>query len=112
MSDPRIRQPDFVAKTIKLLAVSPGAKAESRHKLVLAYWRSTGLELAKEEGKIGVEEAELILRALCDQKRKRGVGEAWELARQWGVEKEIERLMKAILAACFGGEFTESNRKF
>ncbi|GAA5966259.1 hypothetical protein JCM3765_002576 [Sporobolomyces pararoseus] len=106
LSDPRIRQPDFVAKTIKLLAVAPGAKFETRYKLVLAYWRLTGLELTKEEGKIGVEEAELVLRALCDAKRKRGVGEAWDLARQWGEEKEIERLMKAILASCFGDNHT------
>jgi len=107
LSDPRISQPDFVSKTIKILAVAPGTKAEERHKLVLAYWRLTGLRLEKEQGKIEVEEAELVLRALCDSKRKRGSGEAWELARHWGEEKEIERLMKAILAACFGGELFE-----
>ncbi|GAA5878777.1 hypothetical protein JCM16303_007178 [Sporobolomyces ruberrimus] len=105
LSDPRIRQPDFVSKTIKLLSVAPMAQPKERSKLVLAYWRLTGLELVKEEGKIGVEEAEIVLRALCDTKRKRGVGEAWGLARQWGEEKEIERLMRAILAACFGDNY-------
>ncbi|GAA5904474.1 uncharacterized protein JCM6883_006503 [Sporobolomyces salmoneus] len=106
LSDPRIRQPDFVSKTIRLLANAPGSKPGNRHKLVLAYWRLIGLEFRKQEGKFEVEEAELILRALCDPKRKRGVGEAWELARTWGEEKEIERLMKAMLAACFGDNHT------
>jgi len=101
LSDPRIRQPDFVSKTIKLLATVP--KAEERHKVVLSYWRLTGLQLNKEQGKIGVEEAELVLKALCDPKRKRGAGEAWELARQWGDETDIARLMKAVLSASFGG---------
>ncbi|GAA6018516.1 hypothetical protein JCM11491_006431 [Sporobolomyces phaffii] len=106
LSDPRIRQPDFVPKTIRLLAIAPGAEAEQRHRLVLSYWRLTGLSLSPEDRKIGVEDAELVVRALCDPKRRRGAGEAWDVAREWGDEEEVERLMRAILAASFGDNRT------
>lgn len=110
LADPRVRQPDFVSKTIKLLACAPGAEPSRRHELVLAYWRLTGLALEDTVTKgdraatFGIDEAELVVRALCDSKRIRGVGQAWDIARQWRRENEIERLMRAILAACFGGE--------
>ncbi|GAA5928092.1 uncharacterized protein JCM15063_003785 [Sporobolomyces koalae] len=100
LSDPRIRQPDFVTKTITLVAQC--SEPKERHRLVLAYWRLTGIPWQNTQGRLAVDQAELIVRALCDPQRKRGALEAWELARTWSQESEIERLMRAILAACFG----------
>ncbi|GAA5931980.1 hypothetical protein JCM1841_006121 [Sporobolomyces salmonicolor] len=100
LSDPRVREPDFVPKTLALLSSAPPAHESA--KLVISYWRLTGLKLVPKLGKVGSKEVDVVLRALCDGARKQGVSEAWELARHWEDDAEREELMRTVLACCFG----------
>ncbi|GAA5913789.1 hypothetical protein JCM5296_002868 [Sporobolomyces johnsonii] len=100
LSDPRVREPDFVPKTLALLSSAP--PANERAKLIISYWRLTGLKLVPKLGKVGSREVDVVLRALCDGARKSGVSEAWEIARQWEDDAEREELMRTVLACCFG----------
>ncbi|GAA6059281.1 hypothetical protein JCM10212_006674 [Sporobolomyces blumeae] len=102
LADPRVRQPDFVPKTIRLLA-SAAVPPRDRSRLVVAYSRLTRLSLGKDAAApIDVRDAEVVLRAWCDSARTRGVLEAWDLAKRRGDEGETEHLMRSILATCFG----------
>ncbi|GAA5880435.1 hypothetical protein JCM1840_007699 [Sporobolomyces johnsonii] len=100
LSDPRVREPDFVPKTLALLSSAP--PPNERAKLIISYRRLTGLKLVPKLGKVGSKEVDVVLRALCDGARKSGVSEAWEIARQWEDDAEREELMRTVLACCFG----------
>lgn len=66
---------------------------------MLSYWRLSGVSL-DDRDQLGV-----VLDALADGTRKRGVVEAWGLVRKWeGGEEERAGLVKRVLARCFGGE--------
>ncbi|GAA6018989.1 hypothetical protein JCM8202_000632 [Rhodotorula sphaerocarpa] len=93
--------PDFVPRTVALLATRP-EPARDRSRLVLDYWTLARLDLAR----YSVTEAAHIVRALCAPDRKRGVAQAWELARDWHVPAERPLLWTAVLETCFGENYT------
>lgn len=91
--------PDFVPRTIAVLATVP-EPAEHRAGLVLDYYRLARLDLEL----YSVREAQYIVEALCAPERKRGVAQAWNLAREWPREHERPQLWTAILETCFGSK--------
>lgn len=91
--------PDFVPRTIAVLATVP-EPAEDRAALVLDYYRLARLDLEL----YSVREAQYIVEALCAPERKRGVAQAWNLARDWPREHERPQLWTAILETCFGSK--------
>ncbi|GAA5956375.1 hypothetical protein JCM8115_001702 [Rhodotorula mucilaginosa] len=93
--------PDFVPRTIAVLATVP-EPAEDRAALVLDYYRLARLDLEL----YSVREAQYIVEALCAPERKRGVAQAWNLARDWPREHERPQLWTAILETCFGKNYT------
>ncbi|GJN89088.1 hypothetical protein Rhopal_002062-T1 [Rhodotorula paludigena] len=101
LADPRVT-PDFVPRIFELLATVP-EPASDRADLVLSFWRLANIQLAQHS----VREARHVVRALCAPERKRGVAEAWALAREWHVEAEREQLARAVLEACFGDNYTQ-----
>ena len=107
--------PDFVPRTLAVLATVP-EPAEDRAALVLDYYRLARLDLEL----YSVREAQYIVEALCAPERKRGVTQAWNLARDWPREQERPQLWTAILETCFGskaifvaaGAFRKRPRRF
>ncbi|ORY92593.1 nuclear pore complex assembly-domain-containing protein [Leucosporidium creatinivorum] len=93
LTDPHLT-PDFVPKTFGVLATLPPVK--ERAGLVLSFWRLSGVALES------VEEAKLVVQALCDQERKFGVVEAWGMQRKWADEEGSKELAVQVLASCFG----------
>ncbi|KAI5477746.1 hypothetical protein MNV49_005935 [Pseudohyphozyma bogoriensis] len=93
LTDPHLT-PDFVNKTLTLLSTLP--PVDERAGLVLSFWRLGGIALE------GEEQAGVIIDALCDKSRRWGVGEAWRMQRAWVDEEGQERLIRRVLARCFG----------
>ncbi|GAA5870270.1 hypothetical protein JCM3774_004629 [Rhodotorula dairenensis] len=94
--------PDFVPRTIALLATAPDQPPHSRARLVLDYWTLAQIDLEL----YSVREARYVVQALCAPDRKRGVAQAWNLARDWPRTHERPQLFTAILETCFGDNYT------
>ncbi|KAK4056920.1 hypothetical protein OIO90_002170 [Microbotryomycetes sp. JL221] len=96
LTDPHLT-PDFVHKTFDLLGHSQLVNDNDRSSLVLSFWRLSGVAIDS------VDEADVVVKALCDPGRKFGVTEAWQLQRKWHRDdNERARLVSTVLKACFG----------
>ncbi|SCV74065.1 BQ2448_6497 [Microbotryum intermedium] len=93
LCDPHVVS-DLVSKTLAVLARCP--PIEQRASYVLSFWRLKGITLS-EPGDLS-----LVLDALCDATRKRGVVEAWALQRRWIDDAQRDELTKRVLSQCFG----------
>ncbi|KAK4051186.1 hypothetical protein OIV83_003008 [Microbotryomycetes sp. JL201] len=94
LTDPHLT-PDFVAKTFKVLG-SALVDAHERASLVLSFWRLSGVAIDT------VDEADIVVKALCDPLRKLGASEAWQLQRKWQSDDERSKLVRTLLSTCFG----------
>ncbi|SCZ99204.1 BZ3500_MvSof-1268-A1-R1_Chr3-1g05875 [Microbotryum saponariae] len=93
LSDPHV-VPDWISETLAVLSTCP--PIEQRASYVLSFWRLKGITLSDPN------DLALILDALCDATRKRGVVEAWALQRQWIDETHRDELANRVLSQCFG----------
>lgn len=97
LTDPHLT-PDFVSKTLAVLGSNLPDKLE-RASLVLSFVRLNKVSLES------VQDATVVVEALCDHQRKYGVTEAWAMQLKRQSVEERKQLLQRILAGCFGGEF-------